>query len=365
MLRTRILLVILCFLFPSWALEAQGARFRLVVHDTNPTQALPQKEVAYLFLKKQKKWSHDEHLAVVPFDLPMNSEIRQDFSSRVYQKSAASIKIYWDRNLFSGRETPPAVLATDQEILLRLAGEPGGIAYVALETPLPNGVKGIDIVDSGGNVLFTGRSGSREASQDDSWERKVTLSRHGDIHLFLTGTCGFDGAGRLALVENRRPDTEVQIQIERAQWVDGSFLRNQNETLVLGPLEEKNLGCTHPAAHSETRFSLAQVNDGGTYSHREATYGTAAPVHPARDQVQLVEGSSCGQGRAGHVIVLMNNDLARTITVEVSVHQSVDEGSSRRYRKLYQLAPGTRKELGCSQDGAVSRDVSVEKASYR
>jgi hypothetical protein len=65
----------------------------------------------------------------VPIDQAENSTARDEFYLRV-GKSAAQIKAYWSKIIFTGRGQPPPTAPNDIEIRKRIVGNPAAIGYI-------------------------------------------------------------------------------------------------------------------------------------------------------------------------------------------------------------------------------------------
>ena len=117
--------------------------YQIVVNSANPTASLAKEKLAAYFLKKETRWSDGTKVAVV--DRAPGAAVRAAFSKSVLGKDVAAVKSYWQRLLFSGKETPPAELDSDREVMEFVAKSPGGIGYVSPGTDLGSGVKALRI----------------------------------------------------------------------------------------------------------------------------------------------------------------------------------------------------------------------------
>ena len=117
--------------------------FQIVVNAANPAGSLSKEKLAAYFLKKEARWSDGTKIAVV--DRNPGAAVRVAFSKSVLAKDVAAVKSFWQRQLFSGRETPPAELDSDREVLDFVAKSPGGLGYVSAGTDLGPGVKALKI----------------------------------------------------------------------------------------------------------------------------------------------------------------------------------------------------------------------------
>jgi len=126
LLRTTLLLA------TTWlAAAAVGAEsaYQLVVHPSNPVSTLQRSEVARMFLKKVAAWPDGHPVAVI--DQERTSEVRKAFSRDVHQRDADAIANYWQTAVFSGRDVPPPIGRTDDEVLAFVRANPGAIGYVS------------------------------------------------------------------------------------------------------------------------------------------------------------------------------------------------------------------------------------------
>lgn len=130
-----------------WVFGAVPARslenYVVVVHAKNPTRALAKEQVARLFMKKDVRWP--DGTKVEPVDRDPEAAVRRSFCQSVHGKDLAAIKSYWQRQLFSGRDTPPPELDSDRAVLDYVASHPGAIGYVAIDTTLPSGVHALGL----------------------------------------------------------------------------------------------------------------------------------------------------------------------------------------------------------------------------
>lgn len=117
--------------------------YQVVVNAANPADTLSKEKLAGYFLKKVTRWGDGVKIAVV--DRSPGAAVRVAFSKSVLAKDVAAVKSFWQRQLFSGRETPPAELDSDREVLAFVAKTPGGIGYVSADADLGSGVKALRI----------------------------------------------------------------------------------------------------------------------------------------------------------------------------------------------------------------------------
>ncbi|HEX2717641.1 MAG TPA: hypothetical protein VHM67_08150 [Gemmatimonadaceae bacterium] len=118
--------------------------YKVIVNAQNPVTSLPRAKVAKLFLRRAT-WPSGA--AVQPCDLPEKSPVRVEFTKVVHGKSVIAVKSFWQQQIFAGRDVPPPEKTADAEVIAFVLANPGAIAYVSAPTPLPNGVRAIEVTD--------------------------------------------------------------------------------------------------------------------------------------------------------------------------------------------------------------------------
>jgi ABC-type phosphate transport system substrate-binding protein len=102
--------------------------FVVVVHKENPATSLPVTELQRVFRKQTRMWPHGE--AVVPVDWDATSDVRQEFSRRVFDRSVREMAEFWVQQNITQGLTPPSTLKSTRAILRFVVSVPGAIAYV-------------------------------------------------------------------------------------------------------------------------------------------------------------------------------------------------------------------------------------------
>jgi ABC-type phosphate transport system substrate-binding protein len=116
--------------------------FRVVVNPANPVTTLKEGELSRLFLKKTVAWPTGA--PVVAVDQERTSSVRRAFSLEVHAKDPDAVVAHWQTMVFSGRDTPPPVKASDASVVDFVRANPGAIGYVS-ESADVAGVKVVPI----------------------------------------------------------------------------------------------------------------------------------------------------------------------------------------------------------------------------
>ena len=90
--------------------------------------AISRSELARIFQKKVGRLPCGEEAA--PVDLRRLAGVRDAFSKAVHGRSASRIELYWQRQVLSGRGTPPTRKRTDAEVVAWVKAHAGAIGYV-------------------------------------------------------------------------------------------------------------------------------------------------------------------------------------------------------------------------------------------
>jgi hypothetical protein len=108
---------------------AAAAGFKLVANPGVPVSSLSRAEVSSVFLKKTEKWPNGA--PIIPVDQGHDSPLRQAFCRDVHEKSPTMIDAYWQKQVFSGRSSPPLSRAGDGDVISFLKSTAGAIGYVS------------------------------------------------------------------------------------------------------------------------------------------------------------------------------------------------------------------------------------------
>jgi len=145
MKRTVLLSAFVVLVLATWSITAQGADdYVVIVNANNPIDEISKSDLSGFLLKKKSKWGNG--VSVDPADLDSASDVRATFSEDVHGRTVASIKNYWQRQIFSGRGVPPKEVKTETEMVSHVSGDAGAIGYVSSATRLDPGVKKVRIV---------------------------------------------------------------------------------------------------------------------------------------------------------------------------------------------------------------------------
>ena len=120
----------------------QAQDFKVIVNSANATASLSVGEAAKIFLKESAKFPGGS--AATPVDQGKSSPVRTAFSKAVIGRSVGAVETYWQQQIFSGKEVPPAAKSSDDDVVAFVKANPGAIGYVSAGASTA-GVKVIDV----------------------------------------------------------------------------------------------------------------------------------------------------------------------------------------------------------------------------
>ena len=108
---------------------ARAQDVKIIVNAANSVSELPTSAIIDLFLKKVAKFPGGG--AATPVDQAVASAPRVSFSKGVLGRPVSAVAAYWQQQIFGGGELPPAIKASDDDVVAYVKATPGGIGYVS------------------------------------------------------------------------------------------------------------------------------------------------------------------------------------------------------------------------------------------
>ena len=100
----------------------------IVVNPANPVKTVTVVELRRMFMKQSRMWPHAE--PVVPVDWDATSDIRQEFSQQVLNRSVREMADFWVQQSITQGLTPPSTQRSARAVLRFVASVPGAVSYV-------------------------------------------------------------------------------------------------------------------------------------------------------------------------------------------------------------------------------------------
>ena len=120
--------------------------FVVIVHPSVAGTNVRRPDLAAVFLKKATRWGGGG--VAVPVDQSGTSAVRKAFSDAVLGMPAGTAVQYWQKQMFGTNPLrPPAVKASDAEVIAFVAATEGAVGYVSKSAALPAGVRAIALIE--------------------------------------------------------------------------------------------------------------------------------------------------------------------------------------------------------------------------
>lgn len=97
----------------------------IVVNPISGVERLSRDEATNIFMGRYRRLPSG--VTALPVD---QSESKAEFYRRLVDKDLADIRSYWARLVFSGQESPPQQLHSDQDIIEIVTNNKGAIGYI-------------------------------------------------------------------------------------------------------------------------------------------------------------------------------------------------------------------------------------------
>ena len=111
------------------AQRAAAQEYKVVVNSANPAGEFTADAVSKIFLKAVSKFP--EGGAAIPVEPAKTSPARAAFAKTVLGRTVQNLDTYWQQQIFSGKDVPPANKASDDDVIAFVKGNPGAIGYVS------------------------------------------------------------------------------------------------------------------------------------------------------------------------------------------------------------------------------------------
>ena len=126
-MRRRILWVLVC-VFACMSPQVYAEELVVIVNADSGVEKLSRDEVINIFMGRYRKLPNGA--TAMPLDIDGESDERREFYRQLIGKSLPEVNAYWARLVFSGKTAAPADLATQRQVLERVARDPNAIGYV-------------------------------------------------------------------------------------------------------------------------------------------------------------------------------------------------------------------------------------------
>jgi ABC-type phosphate transport system substrate-binding protein len=111
------------------ATRANAQDFKIIAHPGVAASDVSAAELSKIFLKQSNKFA--DGASAVPVDQAKSAAVRAAFSQKVLGKSVGAVDTYWQQQIFSGKDVPPASKGSDDEVVAFVKATPGAVGYVS------------------------------------------------------------------------------------------------------------------------------------------------------------------------------------------------------------------------------------------
>jgi len=120
--------------------------FVVIVNPSVAGVSVRRADLGAVFLRTAGRWGGGA--TAVPVDQSGTSPVRNAFCQAVLGMPVATAVQYWQKQLFATKPLhPPAVKASDAEVIAFVEKTAGAVGYVSKAATLPAGVKAIAVIE--------------------------------------------------------------------------------------------------------------------------------------------------------------------------------------------------------------------------
>lgn len=109
--------------------SAAAQDFKVIANNAVSASSISADLLAKVFLKQTDKLPDGS--AATPVYQSKTSATRIAFDRAILGKSVAGLETFWQQQIFSGKDVPPASKSTDDDVINFVKSTPGGIGYVS------------------------------------------------------------------------------------------------------------------------------------------------------------------------------------------------------------------------------------------
>jgi ABC-type phosphate transport system substrate-binding protein len=104
-----------------------NAELVVIVHPSNAA-SIDNTQVQRIFLGKEKKFADGSE--ATPINTVASNASREQFDTKVLERSSSQVAAYWSKLVFTGKGIPPKELENDAAVIAAVAADASAIGYV-------------------------------------------------------------------------------------------------------------------------------------------------------------------------------------------------------------------------------------------
>lgn len=116
------------FIFLALFSTQLKAEIAVIVHPSMDIAAMTQDNVQRIFLGKATRFENDK--VANPINQSEGNAIRDEFITKVLDKTDGQYRAYWSRLIFTGKGAPPKDMGGDADVKKLVADNPNMIGYI-------------------------------------------------------------------------------------------------------------------------------------------------------------------------------------------------------------------------------------------
>jgi ABC-type phosphate transport system substrate-binding protein len=111
------------------SVNASAQEVKIIANNSVAASDITTDLASKIFMKQATKFADGS--AAVPVYQAKTSPARIAFDKSVLGKSVSAVETFWQQQIFSGKDVPPAAKATDDDVVAFVKATSGGIGYVS------------------------------------------------------------------------------------------------------------------------------------------------------------------------------------------------------------------------------------------
>jgi ABC-type phosphate transport system substrate-binding protein len=132
--------------FVATTASASGTlEFLVIVHPTVQGTKISKANLSALFTGKTFRWG--DKAQARPVDQSARAPVRRAVTAAIIGLSMGELQLYWQKRVATDHVFPPPTKSSNEEVLGYVASHEGAIGYVGPDTPIPDNVKVLAVVD--------------------------------------------------------------------------------------------------------------------------------------------------------------------------------------------------------------------------
>ena len=104
------------------------AEIAIIANSSNALSSITTEQATAIWLGKSK--SVDDSGVLKAIDLPEGNATRDEFYSKVVKKTPKQLKVYWRKQVFTGRAFPPNSVNSADEVKKWVSSTSNGLGYI-------------------------------------------------------------------------------------------------------------------------------------------------------------------------------------------------------------------------------------------